>query len=330
VNGQLQNNVSLFIENLDAIKNDFIWHGGNIKRLAALVYTIEGRKIDRDAIKDCFDMIKNEVGVFSGFRGLLRVYMASSLSLSEQPKQLFDDAIQVYNELKRDGFWSPEFLALVSIEIASNADKEYHSYVINRSREFYRELKANHRHAIGRDNYIIATMLALSELDPHQAANRIKQIYQLVRSNFSFFMSKPCMLKLSKMLVLGDNPEDCISNILRLNRSLRQHKIRLDRSYTLPSLGVLSMLSKEHNDLANDILEVMSYLRSQQGLGAFSVARQELLLYTISIIVSTYASNKVDAMANSDVTSSIVNIVIAQHVAMLIAVVTATAAVSAR
>jgi len=87
VNNQLQNNVSLFIENLDAIKNDFIWHGGNIKRLAALVYTIEGRKIDRDAIKDCFDMIKNEVGVFSGFRGLLRVYMASSLSLSEQPKQ---------------------------------------------------------------------------------------------------------------------------------------------------------------------------------------------------------------------------------------------------
>jgi len=330
VNGQLQDNLSLFVENMDALKNDFIWHGGNIKRLAALIYTIEGKQIDNDAIKDCFDMIKSDVGVFSGFRGLLQVYMAAALSLSEQPKQLFDDAIWVYNEMKRDGLWSLEFLALASLEIASNAEKENHLYIVNRSREFYRELKANHRYAIGRDNYIIATMLAFTQLDPHQAGNKIKQTYQLIRSNFSFFMSKPCMIKLSKMLVLSENPEESVSNLLKLNRILRNHKIRLDRSFTLPSLGVLGMLSKGHEDLANDILEAISYLRSQKGFGTFSVGRQELLLHAVSIIVSTYANNKyANTMANSNVTTCIINIVIAQHVAILIAVISAGAAASA-
>jgi hypothetical protein len=326
---QLQDSLSLFVDNLDAIRNDFVWHGGNVKRLAALVYTMERKKIDVNAIKDSFDMIKSEVWVFSGFRGLLKVYMAASLSLSEDPKQSFEEATQVYRELKRDGFWTSEFLALVSIEIALNADKEYHSYIINRSREFYRELKANHRYAIGRDNYIIATMLAFSDLDPHQASNKIKQVYQLVRSNFSFFMSKPCMIKLSKMLVLGDNPEESVYNVLRLNRNLRQHKIRLDRAYTLPSLGALGMLSIEHDDLANDILEAINYLRAQKGLGALSVGRQELLLYAVSLIVCAYANNKVDTLG-SDVTTSIVNIVIAQQVAMLAAVISASVTTSAR
>ena len=326
MNNQLQEKLALFASNVGDIKGDFVMKEPSARRLAALIYSLEGKKIDTAAIKDAYSIIKSEVGIFSQFRGNLSIYLAAALSLSEQPKQLFEDTLVIYDQLKREGFWAGDYLAASAYEIALNAKKEDHSYMVSRTREFFNEMKANHRFLIGLDDYIFATMLALSGIDPHQGANKLKKLYQRTKAEFSFFISNSSLMSLSQMLVLGGSTEECVLNLLRLNRALRNYKVRLDRGFTLPSLAVLGMLGTDYSTLAEDIVNARDFLRSKKGFGPFFVSTQELLLYVVSIVTHAYADDIENDIMKANMTTSITNLIIAQQVAMMAAIAASTAA----
>jgi len=329
MNKQLQDKLTLFAGNAGAIKDDFIMREPAAKRLAALIYSLEGKEVDTAAIRDAYKMIKDEVGFFSQFRGNLAIYLAAALSLSEQPKQMLEDTLLVYDQLKSKGFWASDFLTASAYEIALNTKKEDHSRMVSRTREFYDEMKANHRFLIGSDDYIFAAMLALSGMDPHQGANKLKQLYQRAKAEFSFFISNSSLMALSQMLVLGGSTEECVLNLLRLNRTLRNYKLRLDRGFTLPSLAVLGMLGADHSVLAEDIVNSRDFLRSKKGLGHFSVTTQELLLYVVSLITYTYADDIKNDIMKANITTSVTNLIIAQQAAMIAAISASSAAAAA-
>jgi len=324
---ELQNKLQLFVNNTNAIRSDFIWHEPAAKRLAALVYTLEGREIDAAAIAGCHRLIKDEVSVWSSFRGNLVIYIAARLSLNERPAELLADVIGVYGMLRDAKFWASDFLAAAAFEIAENADKNDYSHVVNRTRAFFDEMKANHRFRLGWDACLYAAMMALSDLDPHHGANKLKRLNQQMDSEFSWFISRSSVLTLSKIMVLGGSTEQCVLNLVRLNRSLRNQKLKLDRTYTLPSLGVLGMLNVDHATLADDIAAARDFLRAQKGFGGFSVSTPELMLYAISTIIHAYAHGTEGDLIKASATSSVANLIIAQQVAIMAAVsVTATTA----
>jgi len=271
MNNQLQSKLELFVENNQNIRSDFIWHDPMSKRLASLTYTLEGKKVDTEAIKECHRMIKEDVGPFSTFRGNMAVYIAASLSLMENPQQLLADTLEVYGLLKQQGFWASDYLVVTAYEIAANTKRQDFESMAIRSMEFYREMKANIRFHIGQDDYIFAAMLALSGIDIHDGAVKLRNLFVQLKSEFSAFISRNSIVTLSQMLVLGGSTEDCVQHLLKLNRVLRKRKARLDKSYTLPSLGVLGILAVDKNAFADDLIAARDYLRSQKGFSAWSV-----------------------------------------------------------
>ena len=54
-----QEKLSLFAENALAIKKGFMWQGGIIKRLAALLYALENKPMDCDAVRESHSLIKS-------------------------------------------------------------------------------------------------------------------------------------------------------------------------------------------------------------------------------------------------------------------------------
>jgi len=329
MNSHLQNKLELFAENNQSIRSDFIWHDAMAKRLVALTYTLEGKKVDTEAIKDCHRMIKDEVGVFSTFRGNMAVYIAASLSLSEKPQQLLADTLEVYELLKQEGFWASDYLVVAAYEIAANTEKHKFERIACRSMEFYKEMKANIRFHIGQDDYIFAAMLALSDIDVHEGALKLRHLFTQLKSEFSAFISRNSIVTLSQMLVLAGSTDECVYNLLKLNRVLRKKKIRLDKTYTLPSLGVLGMFTVDKYAFADDLIASRDYLRSQKGFGALSVSTQELLLYAVSLITNAYTGDTDNNVMKVSVATSITNLIIAQQVAMIVAISVATTAAAA-
>ena len=326
---RLQEKLMVFAENSQKIRSDFPWQDGMAKRLVASVYAMGDRTLDSDAIRECHKMIKDEVGIFSSFRGNLSLYIASALSLYEQPEQLLSDMIQVYKLLKQEKFRSSDFLAATAFEIVANAKSENFALIVNETKEFFDQMKASHRLRVGGDDYIFAAMLALSDVSLHTGVEKLNHLYSQLRSEFGITTPGSSILALSQMLVLGESTDECVRNTLQLNEALRERKIRLDRTYVLPSLGVLGLLPIDKDIIINDLIAARDYLRDQKGFGALTVSDQELLLYSVSFVADSHKCDLEDSTTKANITANVTNIIIAQQVAMMAAIVAASTAAAA-
>lgn len=324
MNQTIPRRLSLFVENTQEMRRGFKWKHGGTTRLAALLYTLENRTVNCERIRESYDLIRNDTGMFSIFRGNMSVCIAAMLSLNHSRERLFADTLAVYNQLKTARFRSSDYLAVAAYFIASNANRADHARIIQRAREFYDGMKKQRWFSTGQDDYIFSVMLALSDLDPQAGAARIEALYQQLKSPF-WTAGGNSVQALAQMLALGGKTDEALAHLLALRDALRSRRIRLDKTYTLPSLGALSLLPVDGDILVNEMLEAQSYLRAQKGFGSFSISTQEILLFASAIILSAYAE-EMDGQVVASISTSIASIIIAQQTAMLMAVIAANSA----
>lgn len=319
----MQGKLDLFVSNAQTVRKGLRRHYAITRRLAALLYAQEGRAMDREAIRCCHDLIKEDTGVFSPFRGHMTLCVATLLSFSPEPQALLGETLQIYGLLKDAKFRTSDFLALAALEIARQAESGDYQNVVNRSRAFYDAMKTQHFFLTGQDDYIYAAMLGLSDLDVAVGTERMEKLYLQLKGEF---LAKNSVQALAQVLVLSASDDSAVEKVLTLRDALRAQKIRLDRSFTLASLGVLALLPVEMDILIRDICEVQAYLRKQKGLGAFSVTKPELLLLAVALVADGYAKNSV---LTALLSTSITNIILAQEAAMIAAISANTAASAA-
>jgi hypothetical protein len=323
---EIQNKLELFAENIQIVKKDFTWQNMLVKRLAALLYAQANRQADTAMIRSCYDLIKNETGVFSAFRGNMSLCLAALMSLAKNQNELFGKTREVYTLLKGEKLHRSDFLVVAAYQIASQTEVTNYASVVARTREFYDGMKANHFFMTGQDDYIFAAMLGLSNLEVNCGVERIEQIIQQLKGEF---WDRNSVQSLAQVLVLGGKSEDVIDRVLALRDALRAQKIKLDKTYTLPTLGVLALLPVDIETIAGDIAEAQTFLRSQKGIGSFRVPTQELLLYAAAIVAGEYAADVKNGILTAALSTSITNIIIAQEAAIIAAVSASSAAAAA-
>jgi len=315
--------LDLFIGNAQKIKNGFVWQNTLTKHLAALLYALENKIIDCTAVKNCHTLIKKNAGLFSMVKGNMSLCIAAMLSLNDDSEKLFSDTMTAYSQLKAAKFHACDYLAVSACLIASNTDEQNFQNVVERARAFYDGMKKYHKFHTGEDDYIYSVMFGLSKIDPISGTERIEQIYQQLKPEFS--AGGNSVQALSQALVFGEKSDEALARLTLLRNALKSRKLKLDKTYTLPALGVLSMIPVDANILADDILESQNYLRAQKGFGRLSITTQNLLLFSSAIVLSAYANEMKDSVVAS-LSTSITGIIIAQHVAIIAAVSASTAA----
>ncbi len=318
-----QKKLELFAQNTQIIKKEFYWSNVMAKRLAALLYAQVDKTIDCEAIRQCLDLIKQNTGVFSKFRGNMTLCMASMLSLSPNPEKVFSETMKVYTMLKGVKFHASDFLAIAAYQIAAGTDAANYENVITRARGIYDGMKAHHFFYTGEDDYIFAAMLGLADLDVAMGVERIEQLYSQLKGEF---WDKNSVQALAQVLVLGDSDDSISNRILGLRDALREQKIKLDKAYTLPILGILALLPVEIDTIVRDIGIVQDNLRVQKGFGSLSLSTQELLMFASSILACDYAESVTDGVLTATLSTNIANIIIAQQMAMILLISAASGA----
>jgi hypothetical protein len=322
----MQNKLGLFAENVRTIRGKFFFEDHMTKRLAALLYAQEGKAIDCDAIRRCHEMIKKNTGIFSRFRGNMALCIASLLSLKEEQQSLLDKTLGVYKLLKAAKFFPSDFLVVAAFQIATQADSAEYVNVVARTRAFYEGMKAKHFFYTGQDDYIFSAMLGITGLEPEAATARIETLFSQMKGGFFY---KNSVQSLAQVLVLGSADDAAENRVFKLRDAFRAEKIRLDRSYTLPVLGILALLSEDMDTVVKDVDEAKANLRNEKGFGWFSVPTQELLLYAASLVAGEYAEGIKNGVITAAVSTSITNIIIAQQAALIAAMSASHAAASA-
>jgi hypothetical protein len=324
MNQKIEEKLALFSENTQIMRNSFKWQHAGTKRLVALLYTLENKTVDCLALKESFDLIKMEKGMFSMFRGNMHLFIAGMLSLDEGCRQRLADVSRVYDMLKKVKFRASDYLAVAAYLIVADTDEENYENTVHRSKEFYDRMKKNNWFHIGEDDYIFSVMLGLSDIDIMEGSERVSELHNRLKPEFKMAGGNSVQT-LAQMLTLGGKTDDALGHLLLLRNTLRSRRIKLDRAYTLPALGALSLLPVEGYILVENILDAQSYLRRQKGLGSFSISTQELLLFSSALISSVYAK-EMDEKVIASTSVSILNIIIAQQVAMIVAVSMAASA----
>jgi hypothetical protein len=325
MNGQ-QSRLELFARNTQVIKKDFIWQNTLIKRLAALLYAAESKEMDCEAIHESHDLIKKHTGLFSAFRGNSVISIATMLSLSSDRNVQLSNTLEVYELLKKEHFRASDFLVVAAYQIAAHAKASDFEHIVRRAKAFYDGMKQEHWFLTGQDDYIFAAMLGLSDVELSAGLDRMEQLYDDLKPEF---FSGIGLQSLAQVLVLSGKSAEAETRVLALRDTFRARGIRLDRTYTLSSLGVLSLLPADIEKIVREVDEAYEYLRTQKGFGAFTVSKQELLLLSAGLVAFDYVDHAKSGIVNTAISTSIVDIIIAQQAAIAAAAASSAAAAGA-
>lgn len=312
----LKQKAELFGNNIHALKKKFVWQNAILKRLSALIYAGNGRQMDTKALQESYDLIKEKTDVLSNFRGssVMTVFTMLSL-LNDREKQLIN-SIKVYEMMKEKKFWPCDFLVIAAYQIAAHTNEENYIETIDRAKAFYDGMKEQHRFITGQNDYIVAAMLALSDIDIEQGLLRMEELYRFFKPEFK---TRESVKVLSQILLLSGNHEKVKDIVLELSSKFRKKGIKIDKRYTLSLLGVLSMLSKNSDTLIDEVEKTYKLLRSKKGLGPYTVSKQEMLIISSAIVSFDHADEEKNTLLSTTLLVVITNIIVAQQTAVVIA-----------
>lgn len=313
MNEQYSARLDLFAENAQRIKKAFPWQNTMVNRLAGLLYTAENKAADVEAIRASHELIKENTGLFSSFRGTSVISIAALLSLSAEKEQQFANTLTVYDFMKEIKFRASDYLVIAAYQIAAHTTSDRYQHTVERAKMFYDSMKAKHRFLTGQDDYIFSAMLGLSNIDVDRGVDRMEQLYTSLKPEF---LSGNSVQALTQVLVLGEEAPEAAARVLALRDAFRTQGIRMDKEYTLSSLGVLSLLPCSREVLVTEVSETYEYLRTKKGFGSWSIGKQELLLLSAALVAFKYVDEVRNGVLTTTLSTSITNIVIAQQAAL--------------
>lgn len=278
----LRNKCDLFVDNYINLSKKFKWNYTVSTRLGALLYTMENRTVDIDAIVRCRKVIKENTGVFSQFKDTTNFMTSAMLSLQAEPEAMLKGALNVYDAMKEEGFHASPYLVLAAISIALQSDPyNYHKIIIS-AKNYYTAMKEEHRFITSMDDYGFAALLAMTEKPVNPVIIEMENCYKELKNDF---FNSNAVQTLSQILTFSEeNTYAKCKRVADLDRALKNRKCKIGAGVPLSFLGVIALLQEDTNKLADEIAETKEYLKSKKGFGAWSISSPERVMFSIAIV----------------------------------------------
>lgn len=312
-----------FIDNRDAIKSSFGWESVYIYPVCAAVFTDKRQSADIEKMKRCRDILKEQTGVFSNFRGTGKLVMISMMAVDANPEKKLKNSLQVYDALK-ERFFSSQYLPVASMTIADMEEPERYNEIAARTRHIYNLMKQEHPFLTSGEDSVFASLLALSGLTDEQVIQETEQCYEILKSNF---FSGNAVQSLSHVLALGEGrPEEKCQRTMALYQGLKEKGYKYGTGYELATLGVLALLPAEQPQICQDIMEVDDYLSGQKGYGVLGVGKKQRLMHAAMLVSSDYIGQSGNQTMSSAAIGGTISLIAAQQAAMCAAIAASSAA----
>jgi hypothetical protein len=316
------NRCEQFIKNRDIIKSEFGWESSYMYPLCAAIYLSKGKVANGNHLRECMDLLKHKVGVFSNFRSTAKLPIATMLSVSDNPEVLLENGLKVYELLKNE-FFGTTYLPVAAMIIAELAEVHEYEQLAKRTRVIYDRMKSEHPFLTSSEDSALAALLALSPLNNDAILREMQQSYELLKPHF---FSGNSVQSLSHVLTLieGSTEEKC-KRTINLFYQLKDKGYKYGTGYELPTLGVLALSCDDTNGIVKEIIEINEFLTEQKGFGAFGIGGKQRLMYA-GILATDDMSN--NSPMQTAAISGTISLIVAQQAAMCAAITASTAAAS--
>lgn len=321
MNTKIKSRCEQLIENRDRAKTVFSWDGGLIHLACAGIYSAKGKIIDPDQLRECQMMLKQNVGIFSNFRGVAKAPVTAMIASSANPKLLLERGLDVYTLLKQH-FWDSAYLPLAAMIIAQTVKPYRFEEIALRTRKIYEEMKQKHPILTSSEDSAFCALLALADQPEEKLLDEIERCYQRLTKTFS---STNAVQSLSHALALCDGTaEKKCEQTVKLYELLRARGYKFGTGYELPVLGILAVSEADMETTVTTICEVDDWLAKQKGFGIFgSITKKQRLMYA-GILAKE--ENLSDGTVEAAAVGGTLSLLIAQEVALTAACASTMAA----
>jgi hypothetical protein len=320
----LANKCDLFANNYNVLSKKFKWNYSINTRLGALLYTMENREADIEAIERCRKIIKENTGVFSQFKDTTNFMSSVMLSLQPDPEPMFKSVLNVYEALKHEGFHASPYLVLAAISIALQVDPYNYQRITVSAKNYYDAMKQEHKFITSSDDYGFAALLAMSDKPVYQAVKEMEDCYRVLKGDF---FGANAVQALSHVLTFSDEPAYAkCRRVADLDRALKDRKCKIGSGIELSFLGVMALLQEDTRKLADEIAMVKDYLKSKKGFGGWSMTNTERIMFAVAVVCDDYLTDAKRNTLGYTLANNITGILIAQQMAVMAAASGAAAA----
>lgn len=324
----INNKVDLLIQNNEKIKEvKGSWQMGMMQQSCILSSTIKNEYIVPSKVEESIEVIKNNTGIFSNFRGHSLFYLSNLLSNKENKEEAFNSILNTYNKLKENKFFNDTYLPFTAIIIDQNKNKVDIDTAIYRTKYVYDFMKNNHPFLTSSDDYCRAALIAINSKNLDSDLEYMENCYKVLNSK-GFYKSNN-LQSLSHVMVFDKNKnEESLNKVLRIKKLLETNNCKID-GYGYPLIGAISLLECDEEVLAKQIKEVSDKLKDVKGFGNWSLGKNNRNIISAAIVASAYADCFKEEGNLDTITNNIfLEIIIAIEIAIMVAMIAAVSAAS--
>lgn len=313
-----------FIENRDRIKSGFGWEYSYIYPVCAEIFADKRQEVSVERMKECWDMLKKKTGIFSNFRGMIKLIVISMMAVDSDPERKLSNALTVYAELK-ERFWISPYLPVVSMIIADMVEPSGYAALADKTKHIYKLMKSEHPFLTSDEDSVFAALLALSDLTDERIVGETEACYDIMKEKF---FSRNNVQSLSNVLALGErSAEEKCRKTMEIYDGLKERGRKYGTGYELATLGALALLPESAETIIEDILEVDKFLSGQKGYGILGPGKKHRLMHAGMLVGSDYIGGDDKAMSSAAISGAI-SLIVAQQIATCAAVAASSAAAS--
>ncbi len=310
-----------FITSRDTIKNDFMWDNGYIIHVCAATLTAKGIEADSEKMAACKKLVNERTGIFSNFRGNVKLPVITYLAASENPEEKLELSKKIYEVLK-SYFYGNEYLAYVSLVLTDMIDLDRAGEIAARGKRIYDLMKKEHPFLTSGEDSIFAVLLAFSEKSDEQLIENMERVYTILNRKFE----SNAVQSVSHVLSLTDGDADAkCRRVEFIWDSLKNAGRKYSKYYEVAALAAFALNEFDLSEAVDDILEVDKFLEVQKGYGVFSIDKTTRLMHAVMLVSADYT----DCSASSTAAVATTLAMVAAQQAAMCAVIASSAAATA-
>ena len=128
---------------------------------------------------------------------------------------------------------------------------------------------------------------------------------------------------LSQVLATYDGSyEQKAERVLELFDAFREAGAKYGKGYELASLGILVNINRSTDELVSEVVEAADYLKDKKGFGTFDIDKHARLMLGAMVVSDVFSGE--NTASGAAVASGALATVIAQQLAMYVAIMAAT------
>ncbi|MCR4739305.1 MAG: DUF4003 domain-containing protein [Lachnospiraceae bacterium] len=306
---------ALLAENQRIMCKNFRFEHSLTNAVAAAAYAEKDKAVDVDLLKEAKKLLKERKGIFSEFRSYAEIMISAKMALSGKPGEYMEELFDVYDRLKKGRIFGSSYKVLAAMSIVDQGKYSEADRLIDKMYELLKGMKKEHPFLTSDEDTCFAVLLAMIDKSVEDILTEIEQSYQILKKNISFHDN--AIYSLAQVLTAFDgSAEEKCERALGLLKAFKDAGAKYGKEYELASLGALTDIDADKDEIVSEIIEVSGFLKGKKGFGMFDMGRETRLMFGTMLVSGSYLSG--EGKTNTSAIGGEIGRVVALQTAILI------------